>query len=196
MPAAASVREPINRIIWQPSPPCPTACETDLPVKGGQGHAGTKPACVQNFKLWELRRPNFSGLNSGLSQAKLCRDPAVPLEAARQPLSPPNPFLYEAKPHPGHEWVKDPWWPWRCPRAAGSCTDSSPARAVRGSARLSCPFTLPLRARLLSAAAWVSWKAKPRHENHPHVCLKGKLLDALLQSLPECYKKKGSAMYK
>lgn len=65
--------------------------DPELPTKGGQGHAGTKPACAQNF--WELRRTNFSGLNWGLSQAKLCRDPAVALEAARQPPSSANPSL-------------------------------------------------------------------------------------------------------
>ena len=167
--------------------------DPELPTKGGQGCAGTKPACVQ-----KLRRPNFAGLNSGLSEAKLCRDPAVPLEAARQPLSPANPFLYEAKPRPGpcgHEWVKGTQVALDMSQGGRLLCRRQPGWSGAGLGKAELPLRVaPEGPSSLSAASWESWKAKPRHENRPHVCLKSKLLGALLQSLPERYKNKGSVM--
>lgn len=78
---------------------------------------------------------------------------------------------------------------------AGSCADSSLAGSCAGLSKAELPLSVaPEGPSSLSAASWESWRAKPRHENCPHVCLKGKLLGGLLQPLPERYKNKGSAV--
>lgn len=150
MHAAASLSEPktSDRIIWQPSPPCPTSCETlAYPQREGRGTQAPNLLVHKNLRA---EKPQFCWVKLRTKPSKALQRPS---DATRGCQAACKPIFIGGKGSPRSLWTRVgegsssgpgdvPGWPAPALTAAW-------LGAVRGSARLSCPSASPLRARLL-----------------------------------------------
>lgn len=107
--AAANVSDPkmSNQSIWQPSPPCPTSCET-VTYPRGEGRDAPAPNLLVH-KILRVEKAKFCRVKLGTEPSQGLQGPSGATRGCQAAPVTCKPFPYEAKPHPGpcgDEWVK------------------------------------------------------------------------------------------
>lgn len=154
---------------WQLPPPCPTLWGKP----GGNVRAPHLPALQSRVSLRLKQRPRQARALQGPSSAtRGCHEASVVW--VRRSLAQVLAL--------GHRWGRG------MSRSGNSCTES-----MRGWAGLGCPGHPPAPG--CSVASWEPCRAAWKQWDLPRVCVMCKSPGALLQSLPEGYKK-GWACYR